>query len=226
MAAGRWRGPRCTIRGAGRLSGARRPSGDGRTRQGLGVLALGRTIGGGRTLPGGADRYTGRWAPGWARPTCFQVQGDVLLSGRTDRDGALARYQEALTLYRAVGDRLGEANVLKAQGDAALRGGQIDIQAWRFWNERDSYYQLIGARRRSQQCRDPPCTVRSLAGRLGAAAIDLDAAGRRLRRRDRTIPSARSSRRRSTSGAVSSRDRRRESRICGIKGSEASAQAT
>ena len=32
-------------------------------------------------------------------------------------DEALARYGEALGLYRAVGARLGEANVLKAQGD-------------------------------------------------------------------------------------------------------------
>ncbi|MEZ4676026.1 MAG: hypothetical protein R2932_17510 [Caldilineaceae bacterium] len=29
---------------------------------------------------------------------------------------ALARYEEALGLFRAVGDRLGEANVLTAQG--------------------------------------------------------------------------------------------------------------
>jgi hypothetical protein len=42
---------------------------------------------------------------------------------RDDRDTALQLYDQALTLFRAMGDRLGEANVLQAQGDAALGAG-------------------------------------------------------------------------------------------------------
>ena len=36
---------------------------------------------------------------------------------RDERDAALASYNEALKLFKAVGDHLGEANVLKAIGD-------------------------------------------------------------------------------------------------------------
>ncbi len=93
----------------------------------------------------------------------LKAQGDVL-AFLDQRDEALARYEEALRLYRAVGDRLGEANVLKAQGDVlafldqtgrsagALRGGAAASSGrwapgwarptcsrrratcWRFWN--------------------------------------------------------------------------------------------
>jgi tetratricopeptide (TPR) repeat protein len=45
-----------------------------------------------------------------------KAKGDVQ-QFRDDRDGALASYEAALTLYRQVGDRLGEANVQKAKGD-------------------------------------------------------------------------------------------------------------
>lgn len=49
-----------------------------------------------------------------------QVQADVLQAigdvqqFRDDRGGALSSYQQALALYQAIGDRLGEANVLAA----------------------------------------------------------------------------------------------------------------
>jgi tetratricopeptide (TPR) repeat protein len=46
----------------------------------------------------------------------LKAQGDVL-AFLARRDEALARYDQALGLFRAVGDRLGEANVLQAQGD-------------------------------------------------------------------------------------------------------------
>ena len=42
--------------------------------------------------------------------------GDVQ-NFRDERDAALASYEQALELFRAVGSRLGEANVLKAMGD-------------------------------------------------------------------------------------------------------------
>jgi tetratricopeptide (TPR) repeat protein len=44
---------------------------------------------------------------------------------RNDRDAALASYEEALRLFRAVGDKLGEANVYMARGDLL-----ISEQAW------------------------------------------------------------------------------------------------
>ncbi len=49
----------------------------------------------------------------------LQAIGDVL-SFRDDRDAALAAYQQALDLFRAVGARLGEANVLQAIGQLYL----------------------------------------------------------------------------------------------------------
>ena len=44
----------------------------------------------------------------------LQAIGDVQ-QFRDDRDAALASYQQALTLFRAIGASLGEANVLAAQ---------------------------------------------------------------------------------------------------------------
>ncbi|MEZ4676025.1 MAG: hypothetical protein R2932_17505 [Caldilineaceae bacterium] len=45
-----------------------------------------------------------------------------MLAFLDERTEALARYEEALGLFRAVGARLGEANVLKAQGTCRLFG--------------------------------------------------------------------------------------------------------
>ena len=56
---------------------------------------------------------------------------------RDERDKALGSYEQALGLFREVGDRLGEANVLQAMGD---------VQNFR--DERDkalgSYEQALG----------------------------------------------------------------------------------
>ena len=46
----------------------------------------------------------------------LQAIGDVQ-QFRDDRDGALGSYQQALALFREIGAKLGEANVLKAIGD-------------------------------------------------------------------------------------------------------------
>ena len=46
----------------------------------------------------------------------LQATGDVL-QFRNQMDEALQSYRQALALFRAVGARLGEANVLKARGD-------------------------------------------------------------------------------------------------------------
>ena len=44
--------------------------------------------------------------------------GDVQ-NFRDERDKALGSYEQALGLFREVGDRLGEANVLQAMGGCA-----------------------------------------------------------------------------------------------------------
>jgi tetratricopeptide (TPR) repeat protein len=51
---------------------------------------------------------------------CLYCNGLVAFS-RSDHEGARARYEQALPLYRQVGDVLGEANCVKGLGDIALR---------------------------------------------------------------------------------------------------------
>ena len=55
----------------------------------------------------------------------LQAIGDVQ-QFRDDRDAALESYNEALKLFRQVGDKLGEANVLAALSRMALRNGKLD----------------------------------------------------------------------------------------------------
>ena len=74
----------------------------------------------------------------------LKAQGDVL-AFQARRDEALARYEQALGLYRAVGDRLGEANVLKAQGDVLRSQGQYD-QAHQRYQAALALYRAIGVR--------------------------------------------------------------------------------
>jgi tetratricopeptide (TPR) repeat protein len=57
----------------------------------------------------------------------------------------LARYDQALGLFRAVGDRLGEANVLQAQGDVYRAQGDHE-QAHSSYQDALALYRQIGAR--------------------------------------------------------------------------------
>lgn len=60
-----------------------------------------------------------------ARADSLVNLADGLVYGGESQE-ALSMLNEALTLFRAVGARLGEANVLQAQGSAALRAGETD----------------------------------------------------------------------------------------------------
>lgn len=66
------------------------------------------------------------WRLGISEPrrkaNVLQAMGDVL-QFRKEMDAALERYEQALGLYCAVGDRLGEANVLAALSRLSLFSG-------------------------------------------------------------------------------------------------------
>ncbi|MCS6845552.1 MAG: NB-ARC domain-containing protein, partial [Caldilineales bacterium] len=80
----------------------------------------------------------------WDRANVLQAQGDVLAFQKRN-DEALARYEQALGLYRAVGDRLGEAHVLLAQGDV-LAFQKRNEEALACYEQALGLYRAVGAR--------------------------------------------------------------------------------
>jgi tetratricopeptide (TPR) repeat protein len=64
---------------------------------------------------------------------------------RDERDAALESYRQALGLYQAVGDRLGEANTLKAIGDVQQFRDERDA-ALESYRQALGLYQAVGAR--------------------------------------------------------------------------------
>jgi tetratricopeptide (TPR) repeat protein len=79
-----------------------------------------------------------------AEANVLQATGDVLAFLKRN-DEALARYEEALSLYRAVGARLGEANALLSLGDLARKAGRYSL-AWQDYEKALSLYGEVGDR--------------------------------------------------------------------------------
>ncbi len=65
--------------------------------------------------------------------SCIKILGDLALE-KHDYPGAIARYEEALALYRQAASPLGEGNCLKGLGDIALHQGEYQ-QASRHYEQ-------------------------------------------------------------------------------------------
>jgi tetratricopeptide (TPR) repeat protein len=74
----------------------------------------------------------------------LKAQGDVL-AFLDQREEALARYDQALALFRTVGARLGEANVLQAQGDVLAFLDQRE-EALARYDQALALFRTVGAR--------------------------------------------------------------------------------
>ena len=98
---------------------------------------------------------------------CHRWRGRVDLD-RSDHDRARVRYEEALPLYRLVGDVLGEANCIERLGDVALRRSEHDTARARY-EEALPLYRRVGAVLGEANCIN---SLGDVALRLGDIALD------------------------------------------------------
>ncbi|MFL5805013.1 MAG: tetratricopeptide repeat protein, partial [Roseiflexaceae bacterium] len=80
----------------------------------------------------------------WQQANVRQAIGDVQ-QFRKETNAALESYQQALTLYQAVGDRLGEANVRQAIGDVQQFRDQRDA-ALESYQQALTLFQAVGSK--------------------------------------------------------------------------------
>jgi len=73
-----------------------------------------------------------------------KAMGDVQ-QFRKEMEAALASYEQALTLFQAVGDRLGEANVLRAMGDVQQFRKEMEA-ALASYEQALTLYQAVGSK--------------------------------------------------------------------------------
>ncbi|HWM90592.1 MAG TPA: tetratricopeptide repeat protein [Thermoanaerobaculia bacterium] len=103
----------------------------------------------------------------WLQAACAKKLGDIALL-RSDHDAARNRYEEALALYRRVGNVLGEANCIRSLGNIALQRSDHDAA-------RDRYQEALPLYRRVGDVLGEANCIRSL-GDIALLGSDHDAA--------------------------------------------------